>query len=331
MSRKTEETYAHLTRLVLDRYRNNARKSLLDVYHNDPDFTLLDHNTLEESFINREEILKVLNDPPLLTNLVNLFVEASIHFTYQNNQFINLDLNEHTILEDLYRNYLLDYKKVLETCLTPDQLESGLNHWIRQHFKDLSVNISRFFDDDRRDTNNVILKQVVCSQYSAQLQMDLLGLKPQELLEPVLDLGCGQSGQLVTHLRSLGLRATGFDRQVDPLEYLLAADWFDIQFKVAQWGCIISHMAFSNHFLFHHYYKNGQPEKYARFFMQLLSALKPGGSFYYTPGLPFIERFLPGEQYQITRRPLQAAAFNLPEFKPLYEENVWYACRILKK
>ena len=39
-----------------------------------------------------------------------------------------------------------------------------------------------------------------------------------------------------------------------------------------------------------------------RQYMAILSALVPGGSFYYSPGLPFIEELLPSERYQVTRR-----------------------------
>ena len=334
MNLKTEEVYTRMAEMVLARYSQNARKSLLDVYQNDPAFTKLSPETIEYAFTNRDEILKILDDPILFNNLVDLFVEASMHFTYQNNQFIHLDQSEHVVLKKIYHDYLLDYKNVLTTCISPDALENGLSHWIRQHFKDLSTNISRFFDDEltQNQYENIILKQTVCSEYTPELQIDLLGIQTADLIEPVLDLGCGFSGSLVTHLRSLGIRATGFDRQVRPCDYLLAADWFEMNFKKEQWGSIISHMAFSNHFLFHHYYKNGQPEKYARFYMHLLAALKPGGTFYYTPGLPFIERFLPADLYHVTCHPFSQSTLKLPQIQLLHEleEKIWYAARVTK-
>jgi hypothetical protein len=60
-------------------------------------------------------------------------------------------------------------------------------------------------------------------------------------------------------------------------------------------------MAFSNHFIYQHLNRLGQPEKYAAKYMQILNSLKPGGSFYYSPGLPFIECFLPEETYAFSK------------------------------
>ncbi|MGC4070482.1 MAG: hypothetical protein QM784_38620 [Polyangiaceae bacterium] len=49
------------------------------------------------------------------------------------------------------------------------------------------------------------------AEYSAELQLQLLGLTEGKLLEPVVDLGCGQRAELVTLLRAKGIAATGLD------------------------------------------------------------------------------------------------------------------------
>ena len=122
------------------------------------------------------------------------------------------------------------------------------------------------------------------------------------LAQPVLDLGCGKPAQLVTYLRDHGIEAVGVDRLVDQAPYLIRSDWLSFELPPRTWGTIISHMAFSNHFIFQHLYKYGQGADYARRYMAILNALKPGGSFYYTPGLPFIETYLPADQYTVTKR-----------------------------
>jgi hypothetical protein len=114
---------------------------------------------------------------------------------------------------------------------------------------------------------------------------------------------------------------------VEASPFLVQADWFECDLQADTWGTIISHMAFSNHFLFHHRYKHGHPEEYARQYMKLLAALKPGGAFYYSPGLPFIESFLPTSQYSITRLELN---LEQPDFGSLLEEDVWYVSKIIK-
>lgn len=92
-------------------------------------------------------------------------------------------------------------------------------------------------------------------------------------------------------------------------------------------------MAFSTHFLHHHLRTDGHPERYARLYLDLLAALKPGGSLLYTPGLPFMENLLPAERYVVRRRPIC-----LPETNPLdtafrrrLGASVAYACRIVKR
>jgi hypothetical protein len=177
----------------------------------------------------------------------------------------------------------------------------------------------------------VILKQVVCSEYSPQLQLEVLGINPDTLLQPVLDLGCGKSGRLVTYLRSLGMDASGVDRLVDPVEGLFAADWFNLPLTTGHWGTILSHMAFSNHFLFHHRYKNGQPETYARQYMALLSALKVGGTFYYAPGLPFIECFLPPARYQVSSYRFDPQALATRGLSVWPDDDKYSATRVERK
>jgi hypothetical protein len=71
-------------------------------------------------------------------------------------------------------------------------------------------------------------------------------------------------------------------------------------------------MAFSNHFLFHHRYKNGSPDRHARMYMQILNSLKSGGSFIYSPGLPFIEQYLPPDRFIVTHQEV-ASGQHLPE------------------
>jgi hypothetical protein len=63
-------------------------------------------------------------------------------------------------------------------------------------------------------------------------------------------------------------------------------------------------MSFSNHFINNHFDLNGNPEQYLLRFMDILKSLRIGGFFCYTPGLPFIEEYLPSSQYKIKRRPI---------------------------
>jgi hypothetical protein len=64
-------------------------------------------------------------------------------------------------------------------------------------------------------------------------------------------------------------------------------------------GTITSNLGFSNHFNHHHLRKDGHFIEYAKTFMDILNSLKIGGSFYYAPDLPFIEKYLDRVKYRI--------------------------------
>lgn len=139
-----------------------------------------------------------------------------------------------------------------------------------------------------------------CSEYSATLQTGVLHLGHERILPPVLDIGCGEEAALVHHLRTRGIPAFGIDRFAPEADYLFRHDWLDLPLGEGIWGTIISHMAFSHHFLHHHLKGSDEIRNYAARYMEILGALKPGGSFIYSPGLPFIEKLLPRDRYQVT-------------------------------
>jgi len=173
----------------------------------------------------------------------------------------------------------------------------------------------------------------VCAYYSAELQLRVLHAEPASLLEPILDLGCGPAGTLVAYLRQQGLEAWGLDRAPSSAPHVQSGDWLESPLGSARWGTIISHMAFSNHFLREHLHPSGNPERYARRYMQVLGALKPAGSFLYAPGLPFLEQHLPAERYCVERSAVQdvAGSFVDQALRDRVGEAVLYACRVTRR
>lgn len=304
MTLQKDVVFRYLSESIVQRYQKNAGRTLNDVYHVDDKFLGVTTDFIEFASINRAEIVAVLSDPLLAANLVELFLHHSIDFTYENNQFIHFDEPEKARLKKIYSRYLNNIKTAIETSQTADELESHLSKVIEDHFLDIRRNISRFFDREmeRRVQENVILKQAVCSEYSPELQLQILGIDSSQMMTPVLDIGCGKQGKLVKFLNDRGIQTIGIDRFIEPQQHLIEADWFQVDFSAGTWGTILSHMAFSNHFLFHHRYTHGNPEAYARLYMQILSSLKPGGAFIYAPSLPFIEQFLPGDSFSLSRK-----------------------------
>jgi SAM-dependent methyltransferase len=264
---------------------------------------------------------------------VDLFVQEALKYTYEKNQFIHFDEQERRVFIGIYQDYLQAIQNAVETSPDLESLEENLSTLMADHFRRLSANIARFFDPavSRNVHENLIMKQAICSEYSAEFQLKLMGIDPAALQSPLLDIGCGQAGRLVKYLKSIGMDAYGADRVIDDEGLLVCADWFDLPLIPASWGTIISHMAFSNHFNFHHRYKNGQPDRYARQYIKILQALKPGGTFYYSPGLPFIEQFLPPHQYQVRRHRMRLAEKNDLHAVNAQKEDFWYVARVTRR
>ena len=147
-----------------------------------------------------------------------------------------------------------------------------------------------------------MIEEVVCAEYSPALQLAILGIDPDDILEPVMDIGCGEHAILVTYLRSRGIEAYGADR-LSPAgsDHLFRVNWFEMELREGYWGTLISNLSFSSHFIHNHLRADGKHMEYARKYMELLAALAPGGRYHYAPGLPFIERYLPADRFTIAR------------------------------
>jgi SAM-dependent methyltransferase len=141
---------------------------------------------------------------------------------------------------------------------------------------------------------------VACSEYPSDLQLNILNLKLIDLIEPVLDIGCGRELNLVNYLRDNGIEAYGIDRFDNENPYYTKTDWLEYDFENEKWGSLISNLGFSNHFIHHNLRTDGNYLGYAKKYMEILASLKPGGSFYYAPDLPFIEKHLDSSKYQYT-------------------------------
>ena len=170
----------------------------------------------------------------------------------------------------------------------------------------------------------------VCLEYSPELQLRVLHADADQLLEPVLDLGCGKHAALVRFLRERGKEAFGIDRVAPRRRFVVRADWLDWPLEPARWGTVLSHQGLSTHFLHQHLRPDGRPERHARRYMDVLRALKPGGSFRYAPGLPFFEELLPRDEYDVERFPVAELAGGAVDaaLKVAFGTSVLFACRV---
>ena len=149
-------------------------------------------------------------------------------------------------------------------------------------------------------------REVVASEYAPEIQLAVLGLVPRELAAPLLDLGCGTDAALVRFARSLGLEAAGIDREAP--HDATRADWLTYDYGSARWRTIVSHLAFTLHFLRAHHASEIEARRYAEAFVRITRALVVGGCFAYAPSVPFFEGVLPEGRFRIERHRVHGGA-----------------------
>ena len=269
----------------------NQSKNLLyvdaaQVIDIEPDFL----NTLDEMLASSKQDSSLTRE--IAYDLVSLSAQLFIEKLYAINQYVRID---HGKVEDLENIYRQTWFEMLRTGNIQDTLKTfhypRLSRWIKALYPEQFLEQLKFTPK---------VGAVVCEEYSAQFQMDLLGIALECIKEPVLDIGCGHEGRLVRYLRSKNVEAYGFDRSLASQEsYLRKQDWFDYVFEADRWGTIVSNMAFTNHLIYAHRHDYEQFEQYLLKTKEILAALVEGGSFYYAPGLPFIERLLNPTQFKL--------------------------------
>lgn len=261
-----------------------------------------DTRVLERVYDNRKEIIKVLGmkQDPQLQSIIDYMTVRTRKSIYHLNQFVQLTGEDEIVLRRLYARLVQESVRCLQSADGLDALRDSIAGVVASHSSMLVRHLTTMRDSDLIAS---LAPRPVCAEYSPALQLRVLGLSRRlhTLKEPILDMGCGKGGSLVFHLRSLGFEAVGIDRDVEESPYMMEADWTSLPLGTREWGTILSHMAFSNHFRHHHLRRDGRPEHYARLYMRILEALDDGGSFFYAPDLPFMERLLPSQRYTVRR------------------------------
>jgi hypothetical protein len=325
-----------LTKHSLYRFRRFASLSLSELKAPSDDFCSVPDSFVTFLYQYQDLVVRWVDESVSGRNrqgqedILRFFTQNTLSFVQSKNQFLVIGEKERTTLTAEYVRFLCDFQTMLlgrkQNIHLPNMLKEVLavhQTHLEQFVLDLaSENLSRDF----------VFSTPVCSYYSPELQLRILHTQGEHLLEPILDVGCGQTGELVHFLRSQGKQAIGVERCGSNSRFIMNADWLDFPFVEDCWGTIISHMAFSNHFLHHYLRRGGHPEQYARRYMDMLSALKPQGSFLYTPGVPFIEELLPREEYLVERFPITGMAGTPIDqyFRTTYGLDVLYTCKVTK-
>lgn len=306
-----------IEKVISTQLKTNALKSLFfdENFYSDSQFCFACSDYTISSFLDdKSSVLNFINNlnQAGLTNSFAEHMSELITKTLQDiNQFLIFNSAGKNAVKKVYKQFLGSVKNL---CLKSDLKAEDITAVFLQHYINLrdaliTTNGTKVFEQYKLSP---IVSKKVCSEYSPQFQIEVLGINLKELKEPVLDLGCGQSAGLVKYLARLGIDAYGADRNAEAHPRLFSKDWFDFELVPAHWGTIISHMALSNHI--RHAKQHGKVKEYTAKYHEILRSLKRGGAFIYAPGLKELENSLP-KTYHVQR-------ITVSENKNLYSTHV---------
>jgi len=209
---------------------------------------------------------------------------------YKDNQYIYFDNKALKELKDIYQSFYIELVK------NQDRQKTIKSH--HDNIRDFLISTNHFLkiinsNDEER------VKTFLCSEYSSCFQLNLFNIKIQDIIGPVLDVGCGENANLVHFLNNHGLPAIGIDRKTARGPYTIECDWFNFDFEEKKYGFVFSNNAFSLHFL-NALKINQNIPMYIRLFSRILCSLQESGYFCYAPSIPFIEKYINLEEYNVS-------------------------------
>ncbi len=235
-------------------------------------------------------------------SLIEYAANKALEEFYRINQYYYFDEEAKSELKSIYSKLIIMAKS---RALIPEKIaETHYNNLEKWLLKNNS------FAREIYKNKSEQLDAVVCSEYSYQLQLEILNLDKREIQEPILDIGCGQNARLVNYLKSKDYNVIGIDRNEFDKSYLFKSDWLKYDYGTDKWGTIVSNLGFSNHFVHNHLRNDSKAEEYAKTYMRILSSLKVGGSFHYAPGLDFIENYLDKNKFSLKLLSLGTSTIN---------------------
>ncbi len=225
--------------------------------------------------------------------LLDYITDKVLQEFYRINQYYTFNNQSKNDLREIYSQLFL---KIKTSTSSVDAISKShyqkLKRWVQE---------SNGFAEKIYSTKDEIIDPVACSEYSPDLQTKILRLDINQILEPVLDIGCGKQGNLVNYLCGKGIDCFGIDRFSFDGPRLINSDWLEYHFEREKWGTIISNLGFSNHFNHHNLRVDGNYIEYGKTYMDILHSLKTGGSFHYAPDLPFIEQYLDINKFKLEK------------------------------
>lgn len=229
-------------------------------------------------------------DDGLLVELADTAADLFVEHIYALNQYIQINRKER---ERLRQIYLGTWGELARTHSVEATLRTYHYPHVRQFIESLYPASLR--TALRSPTE---LGAAPCGEYSPQLQMRLLRLESRPVREPLLDVGCGSNAFLVEHLRSGGIEAYGFDRNLKVRRpYLSKTTWFDYEFGGKEWGTVVSNQAVSIHAAFTRTYRPVELPRYRTLLRRILQSLAVGGTFTLAPSDSLLDETVDPKEY----------------------------------
>ena len=225
--------------------------------------------------------------------LIDYVTDKSLEEFCRINQYYTFNRQAKNDLRSIYSDLFSSIKtnKISIESISKKHYDN-IKHWLRK---------TNPFADKIYSNADLFIKPVACSEYSVELQINVLKIDIKSLATPVLDIGCGRQGNLVNYLCNLGIDTRGIDRFSFSNSNLTNSDWLEYNYGTEKWGTIVSNLGFSNHFKHHNLRGDGNYIEYGKKYMDIIKSLKVGGRFHYAPDLPFIEYYLDSRQYKIDK------------------------------
>lgn len=242
--------------------------------------------------------------------LINYAADKAIEEFYKVNQYYSFNAVSKRELRTIYTELFaaLHVENANIEAISEQHFEN-LKNWLKS---------SNPFAEKIYSNQGGIIENVACAEYSPELQIDILKIDPNNIMQPVLDIGCGENSYLVNFLKNIGVDAYGIDRFNFNENHLDNTDWLEFDYGIEKWGCILSNLGFSNHFIHHNMREEGNYIAYGQTYMKILQSLKKGGSFHYAPSLPFIEQYLNPSQFAVKKHDIAGCEYKISIVCKLY-------------
>lgn len=249
----------------------------------------------------KERIVTLINENILLYEGINTDIQIQkytgliynqfVKECIQNNQYVSLSNKTINTINDIYKQLVLNLRKISNNKYEITELRRIVD----EHRNKL---ISALEDNDYEDKKEQLF--IPCAEYTGEFQNEILRTDLHQLNEPIIDIGCGLSYELIKLLRRNGYSEVyGLDQYVSDDSKIACSNWFDYSFQESTWGTIIAHMSFSNHLRRSIINNDEYKETYVKKYYEILHSLKQDGIFIYTPSVKVIEDEIDRNEYEI--------------------------------